>query len=152
MASPIPKPTNIKVFEGNRGKRALNKNEPKFAKGELFPPKDLGDFGRIEWDRLSPQLKSMKLLDSASYSTFVAMCRAWDLYNLANLEIQGSGLVVIVETKFGERRQANPAIKIAKDALADYHRLSKHFGLTPSSRSTLEVPNMGDKGDEFDEI
>ena len=151
MASPIPKPTNLKIFEGNRGKRKVNKKEPQFDKGALFPPKDLGDFGQKEWDRLFTQLTAMKLLDSASYSTFVALCRSWDLYNLANLEVQASGLIIVVETKFGENRQANPAIKIAKDALADYHRLSKHFGLTPSSRSTLEIPQQKEE-DEFDRL
>ena len=149
---PAAKPTIVKLFEGNRGHQKLNKNEPKFSENDWKAPDDLGEHGKAIWDKLCPQLTCMGLLDSASYASFVALCRSWQMY-CASEKLARTAMMLKNTSKSGEIEwYKNPAVNIAKDALADYHRLSKEFGLTPSSRSTLEVPNMGDKGDEFDEI
>ncbi len=46
------------MFEGNRGKRALNQNEPKPAVQTPECPVHLGDEAQAEWSRITPELRA----------------------------------------------------------------------------------------------
>lgn len=52
-----PKPTAIKVLEGNPGKRELNEYEPKPAKKAPRCPSWLEDEAKKEWKRTAKQLE-----------------------------------------------------------------------------------------------
>jgi len=64
MAKPgtKPKPTALKVLEGNPGKRPLNENEPKPEPKAPVCPKWLDNYAHKVWERLAPVLKQMGLL------------------------------------------------------------------------------------------
>jgi phage terminase small subunit len=51
-----PKPTALKVLEGNPGKRPLNQNEPKPEKKAPNCPSWLLPDAKKEWRRLSKEL------------------------------------------------------------------------------------------------
>jgi phage terminase small subunit len=50
MPGPAPKPTALKLVQGNPGKRKLNKSEPKFC-GAPVCPAWITDVARAEWKR-----------------------------------------------------------------------------------------------------
>ena len=55
----MPKPTALKVLEGNPGKRPLNDHEPIPPKGELKCPSWLLPEAKKEWKRLASSLEAM---------------------------------------------------------------------------------------------
>ena len=60
-----PKPTALKVLEGNPGKRPLNDREPVPPKGTLKCPAWLLPEAKKEWKRLAPALEAMGVLTMA---------------------------------------------------------------------------------------
>ncbi len=62
---PAPKPTVLVLMEGNRGKRPINKREPKPDEFRHKPPEHLDAQAKKEWNRLVPILTRMKVLTEA---------------------------------------------------------------------------------------
>lgn len=57
-----PKPTALKILEGNPGKRPINENEPIPPKGTVKCPTWLEPEAKKEWKRLAPSLEAMGVL------------------------------------------------------------------------------------------
>jgi len=77
-----PKPTALKVLEGNPGKRPLNENEPVPPKGSIKCPTWLLPEAKKEWKRLAPPLEAMGVLTIADISAFEGYCQAYScIYN-----------------------------------------------------------------------
>ena len=71
-----PKPTALKVLEGNPGKRPLNDHEPIPPKGELKCPSWLLPEAKKEWKRLASSLEAMGVLTMADLTAFAGYCQA----------------------------------------------------------------------------
>ena len=72
-----PKPTALKVLEGNPGKRPLNDREPVPPKGTLKCPAWLLPEAKKEWKRLAPALEAMGVLTMADLTAFEGYCQAY---------------------------------------------------------------------------
>lgn len=75
-----PVPTHLKAITGNAGKRPLNNEEPR---PELNVPKcaiQLGPIARTEWDRLSTDLVTLRLLTNLDRAALAAYCGAYALW------------------------------------------------------------------------
>ena len=72
-----PKPTALKVLEGNPGKRPLNDHEPIPPKGELEVPVVASARGQKEWKRLASSLEAMGVLTMADLTAFAGYCQAY---------------------------------------------------------------------------
>lgn len=140
-----PKPTIIKEREGNPGKRALNKREPKPIGGGPTPPKTLAPEAFRYWKRLvAAQAEGVfKITDEmalASHCETVA-----DYWNAcADLAEQGR----YVKGSTGQLVQS-PAAK-AKNELARL-MLSQiaRLGLDPIARQALYAPEESSTEDPF---
>ena len=72
-----PKPTALKVLEGNPGHRPLNKKEP-MPKGRLPRCPDwLEDDAKKEWKRLGKVLAEMGMLTHLDMMAFAGYCQAY---------------------------------------------------------------------------
>ena len=71
-----PKPTGLKVLEGNLGKRPLNHKEPKPTKKAPRCPSWLEEDAKKEWKRMSKVLESMGLLTDMDMTAFAGYCQA----------------------------------------------------------------------------
>ena len=78
-----PKPTALKVLEGNPGGRPLNPNEPKPAKKAPRCPAWLEDEAKKEWKRMGKTLEQMGLLTEMDMAAFAGYCQAY--------AVEGSG-------------------------------------------------------------
>ena len=67
-----PKPTMIKVLEGNPGKRAINDREPEPPAGIPECPDFLDEEARAEWFRTAKVLSDMRLLTLVPRSASIA--------------------------------------------------------------------------------
>jgi phage terminase small subunit len=72
-----PKPSALKMFEGNPGKRALNQNEPKPPIETPECPVHLDDEVQAQWNRITPELTTLGLISRIDRAALAAYCQAW---------------------------------------------------------------------------
>ena len=138
-----PKPTALKILEGNPGGRKLNEDEPVFEITEqLFAermPPNLGKFAVLEWKRLVKILDGQKVISDAYLNVMELYISTYDTWLEAEKYVKTHGPFI----KDGKGKiSANPALKISREASAQLLRIQPELGLTPSSRTRIKV----DKG------
>lgn len=143
------KPTKLKLLAGNPGKRPLNKNEPKPQPIRPSCPRFLSREARKEWRRLAPELERLGLLTRLDRAAFAAMCQSWGHWVQAEKLMEGQ-CPVGRDKRTGEII-THPAYLVAKQAMEQMRKLLPEFGLTPSSRSRLDLPVVEEWG-SFDEF
>lgn len=147
-----PKPSNLKLFEGNPGKRNLSENEPKPEPVAPDCPDWLSEDAQKEWQRVAPQLECLGLLTQIDMATLAGYCESWAQYKRAIQFIYEYGEVYPLKTDAGEIKylQQVPQVGIANKALANIRALAAEFGMTPSARGRIEVPGISeDKGESL---
>ena len=140
---PAAKPTRLKELEGNPGKRALPKNEPKPELGAPEMPAWLPEDAKAEWKRVAPELSRLGLLARIDGSSLAAYCEAFSRWKQA-VELMGREGITFVTA--GGYAAQHPAVGIANKAKVDMLRFGREFGLTPSSRGRMNLP--GEKPEE----
>lgn len=136
MVGRKPKPTALRELQGNPGKRPLNKREPK-PSGTPTCPSHLDADAKKEWKRISRELTTLGLLTSVDRAALAAYCAAYSRWVAAELNIQKFG-TVIKSPKSGFPIQ-NPYVSVANTALDHLRKFAAEFGLTPASRTRLQV-------------
>lgn len=134
-----PKPTHLKVIQGNPGKRALPKGEPKPLAGKPTCPSHLDAEAKREWRRMVRDLEAMGLLTKVDRAALALYCQAWARWVKAVGQIEAHGEVV--ETGNGSVK-LSPWVTVANTASKEMRALLVEFGLTPSSRSRVSVPTQ----------
>lgn len=132
-----PQPTALKIVKGNPGKRPLNKVEPKPQRG-VPPCPDwfvTGGHSREMWERLAPDLDSMGVLTLTDSSALEMLCRAYAEFRAAEALVAAEGLTF----NSGDMIKRNPAVAIRTDAWRKVMHGLAEFGLTPSSRSKVQM-------------
>ena len=135
-----PKPTALKILEGNPGKRPLPEREPKFDASKGKPPSWLNVPARKVWRRLAPGLISNGLLTLQDEQAFACYCQA-------------CGHLAVLESGLKSRRASPDREEAAR--IRDWQRLivtwAEQFGLSPSARSRVQS-TAKTAGDEFDKF
>ena len=72
-----PKPTALRLIDGNRGKRAVNKAEAVVALSEPTPPAFLCDDAKVEWGRVCSALYAAGLMTELDRAALAAYCAAY---------------------------------------------------------------------------
>lgn len=140
---PAPKPTALKVLQGNPGKRGLPKGEPRPAAGKVPPaPRWLGEEARREWRRVARALHAAGLLTEADHDALALYCETFASWRRAEAQVRAKGEVV--RTAGGNVIQ-NPYLSIANRAKKDALLLLREFGMTPAARSRISVEGGGDE-------
>jgi P27 family predicted phage terminase small subunit len=156
MPGPPPKPTALKLVQGNPGKRAINKREPKFA-GAPECPEWLTEVAKSEWNRIIAELAALDMLRAVDSASLAAYCLSYARWRSAEEIVDAEGQTVQepVTNKAGDvvgyKVKRHPATTIAKDALTQMLRAAALFGFDPSSRSRLSV-GEGTVADPFEEF
>ncbi len=129
-----PKPTALKVLEGNPGKRPLNDREPVPPKAKLKGPAWLLPEAKKEWKRLAPALEAMGVLTMADLTAFEGYCQAYARWKEAEAFITQHGS--IFQTPSGYVQQV-PQVSIAQQNLKIMQSFCSEFGLTPATRARI---------------
>ena len=139
---PKGKPTNLKMLEGNRGKRALNDAEPKpNPLMDLKPPVFLDKYGKAEWKRIVPVLAGLGLLTEVDRAALAGYCNAYGTWEAANREMRGKSMVVFTEKGYPVQNPLLNVINKQSDIMKSY---LVEFGMTPAARSRV----TGDVGEK----
>ncbi len=146
-----PKPTALKVLQGNPGQRKLNTREPKPPAGVVVRPGHLSGAAVAIWDELAPIAMAMGTLTPADVAPFVTLCELELTRRLASAEKNRDGftpfLVTTVPDPDGEvhiKMSEHPAIKLERSTAAALRPYYEKFGLEPVGRARIALP----KGDE----
>ncbi len=143
------KPTELKIVQGNPGKRPLNKDEPKPAEAVApKPPPWLDNNGLHAWETVVPELERLGLLTDVDLIALAHFCSWHSTFLWASREIEMDGMTL---TDNSGRQYKNPAMNI-KDAASKHVRaFGSEFGLTPSTRGGMVVPKGRRNADDSKE-
>lgn len=149
---PKPKPTHLRVLEGNPSKRPLNTNEPKPAPIAPQCPDWLDDEAKAEWNRVEPELERLGLLTVVDGTALAGYCQTYARWRQAEEILQKHGLTMEIMTKGGGTYlQQRPEVAIAQKSLQLIKAFCAEFGLTPSARSRMTLPGQKAE-DEMDAL
>lgn len=163
-------PTELKLLEGNPGKRKINKSEPKpeKLKGKLPPvPKEFrvkpvqdrtdktgwepphpGTEAGLAFKKLSAELDALGLLTTVDVPALEAYCQAYGLWKTATAYVNRLG--EMTQTPNGNIIQ-NPYLAVVNKQAMLMAKLGSEFGLTPSSRTGIDT-GKGGEGDDFEQF
>ena len=143
-----PKPTALKILEGNPGKRPLNENEPVPPKGSVKCPPWLEPEAKKEWKRLAPSLEAMGVLTQVDLTAFAGYCQAYARWREAEEFLSQHGS--IFKTPSGYVQQV-PQVSIAQQNLKIMQSFCAEFGLTPATRARIIAAGGGKEVDISDD-
>ena len=144
-----PKPDELKILEGNPGKRPIQgKKQSPNTKAPKCPDW-LEDEAKKEWKRMSKQLEHLGLLTEIDMTSFAGYCQAYARWKSAEEFITKHG--TIVKTPSGYWQQV-PQVSIAQTYLKIMNRFCEQFGLTPSSRTRLASEDNREEDDEMEKL
>ena len=149
MSGPPPKPTALKILQGNPGKRRLNKKEPK-PKNEIPTcPTHLCKHGKMEWKRMVKELAVLGLITKIDRAALSGYCTAWGNYVEASIGISKTGY--LVKSRTGVLR-INPLVTVQNRALDHLKGFLLEFGMTPASRSRISISKPKDEDNPWDKF
>lgn len=131
-----PKPTFLKLVEGNPGHRALNLDEPSAPPAVPDPPDFLPPRALAEWQRLGPMLKDAGLISNLDRNQFAAYCMAFAVWCDAVEDLTKTGRYMRAPSG---RIAISKAYELADNAEKRMLAIGVEFGLTPSARSRIKV-------------
>jgi P27 family predicted phage terminase small subunit len=150
-----PKPTRLKLLEGNPGGRPINKNEPEPERGIPAIPEWLKAFPVAvdEWERESEILDGMGVMTLAEAGTLAMRCYLASQIQEMALEIKDEGRVAYTSRmdSLGNEimdAKANPKCIQLKNIITEYRQIGSLLGLDPASRPRLTV-DPKDKKNKF---
>ncbi len=140
-----PKPTALKVLEGNPGKRPLNKNEPQPEKKAPRCPSWLEPEAKKEWRRMAKTLENIGVLTQVDKAAFAGYCQAYARWKEAEEFLSKHG--TIFKTTSGYIQQV-PQVAIARNYLQIMKDFCSEFGLTPAARTRIKVDQEAVSSDD----
>ena len=148
------KPIGLHVLDG---KSRLTKQEVRERKAnEIKPPIDnvecpdwLCSVAKKEWKRIQEDLINLGLLTNIDVNQLAIYCDAYAKYRKAASEIDKYGLVIKHTNKAGATNVVtNPYVLIAGKYADLIKKFCDEFGLTPSSRARLAIPQSKSNSSE----
>lgn len=145
-----PKPTALKLVEGNKGKRAINSSEPDPAYlNDLTPPAWLSPAAAEVWNEVAPKLRAAKVLTELDVQALAMGCVAIAQYRRSVGQV-GDDLVKAQhkETDLGEPvavgEHVNPWLIVQSMTYKQAMGIFQQFGLTPAARSRIAINPQDD--------
>lgn len=151
---PPPKPTKLRLVEGNPSKRPINTREPKPPRTLAVCPEWLSDEAKKAWKRMAPMLRKMGLLTQADVDALAGYCQSYSRWKAAELFIAANGETYPLRDQAGKVRcvQQWPQVSIARSELKIMRDYQQEFGLTPAARSRIFVGATPGKPDGEEEV
>jgi P27 family predicted phage terminase small subunit len=146
MAGRKPTPTQTKIIQGTfRNDRAVNEPTPApLSQKEYQPPRWLkGRVARKAWRRFYQVLTDNNVLTEMDRTALEMLCIAYAKWR----EAAEKAKVGLYETKTGYVSH-NPLINVENRYAKELRALLTEFGLTPSSRSRIDLPMPKEAGQD----
>lgn len=151
MAGRPPKPTNLKVIEGNRGKRGGNKQEPDpVYLNDLTAPDWMPAGARLVWDEVAPKLRNARLLTEVDIEALAAGCVALWQFRFAARRVGDEGMVKAQLKEDGDGKPVvygehiSPWMMAQSMTFKQAMAVFQQFGMSPAARTRIAVNPQGD--------
>lgn len=131
-----PKPTNLRLLQGNPGHRPLPKNKPILAGCLPDPPDHLNPLARQHWREVLDSLGPDRGLCQEDVDLLALYCDFYARWVKARESIDGMGLVV--KSPDG-KPVTNPFIAIADQCASQMKNLLGELTMTPAARRRLRL-------------
>ena len=133
-----PKPTVLKLIDGNPGKRPINEKEPKPEPLANTVPQELSSVDAVEeWNRTIVPAIARGQITSADRVFAIAHCELWATWR-SQLADALKHAHVVAAGKHGHPIP-NPARGMANKTFMLLAKVDAELGLTPTSRSRVQV-------------
>lgn len=139
---PGPKPTALKVLEGERGHRTKTEkqkrqNEPKPRPILPDPPPYLGKLAKVRWKELIPELDYAGVLTRVDGDILAGYCQAYEDICVLTADIAENGRTYEVGTNGAQ--SARPEVAMLNRAKDDLRKFGAELGIGAASRTKVEV-------------
>ena len=134
-----PKPTAVKVLEGNPGKRALNTSEPHPPVPDANPyaPRHLNEDAKKEWKRVVGILIDLGLYTEIDKAALAIYCQTRGRWVIAEGKCDEQGEILTTDKGYNYQNPWRHEANKAQDLM---RRMMVEFGMTPSARSRINMP------------
>ncbi len=128
-----PKPTRLKLIEGNPGKRPLNPSEPRPALIIPTCPSHLNPSAKAEWKRLAHEMHALGIISNLDRGALAAYCQAYGRWVEAERKLKETPALLKLPNG---TVQANPWLHRHQAARA-------HAAVHERARALARVPHQG---------
>lgn len=146
---PAPKPTALRILDGDRNKKRINLDEPHARVGLPVCPDEVSSDVRQVWDYTLRELSIMGIAFPADRDALLCFCEAVVTHRRACAVLAQSA--ILVKGLHGNMVR-NPALQIQRDAAMQIKVFAQEFGLTPSARSTIRAQEAGVTREQADAV
>ena len=151
MARPT-KPTALKLVQGNKGKRALNKSEPDpDYLSDLTAPEYLSVSAAKVLDEVVPNLRAALLLTKVDVPMLAMGCNAIAQYRAAAARASDDQMIKskMVQPEDGGDpiavgEHVNPWLIVQSMSFKQAMAVFQQFGMSPAARTRISVNPQGD--------
>lgn len=135
-----PKPSELKRLQGNPGKREISRREPK-PQNEVKRPWGMKGLPRKFWDEHADELERLGVLTGVDTAAFRLMAESYAFALEAAEQLREAGF--IFEGRDGPRK--HPLHQVFRDHANLFRSFATEFGMTPSSRTRLQMPEEAEQ-------
>lgn len=145
---PAPTPTATLARRGSPKAKHRNNTEPQPATGIPSPPYALGEVEAQMWAKLCRDLNDIGVLTVIDGNALARYCTIWAAWRRVMNVITTVGDTYETLSREGATiPRKRPEVEMSQKYADQLLRLEQQFGLTPASRSSIEVkPKQRDKG------
>jgi phage terminase small subunit len=148
---PAPKPTDLRILEGNLARRPLPAKEPQYPAGLPIKPKRMSPGARRIWDQLVDEMAGAYILRSVDQRALWHLCEdealieeayagIWKTVRELKKKAKAEGKVLPAGAVMAmlQETSGRMAMSAVRDLSVRAVIQRREFGLTPSSRSRVE--------------
>src|ERR687894_2980126 len=142
-----PKPTRLKLIEGNPGKRATNQHDLRPEPKVPTCPAHLCPAAKAEWKRLAQELFVLGIVTALDRAALAAYCQAYGRWAEAERKLKDTPVLLKLPSGY---IQPSPWLGIANKQLELMHKFMGELGLSPVARARVsKLPSLAPKPWEY---
>jgi P27 family predicted phage terminase small subunit len=104
------------------------------------PQAEMSEISQRTFEQLSKRLEQLGVISDLDAMGLQMLSDAWEDYLAARSVVKKLGTTYESETANGSIRRTNPEVAIMQEAWSRVHKMLQQFGLTPSSRMRMTMP------------
>jgi P27 family predicted phage terminase small subunit len=104
------------------------------------PQAEMSEISQRTFEQLSNRLEQLGVISDLDAMGLQMLSDAWEDYLAARSVVKKLGTTYESETANGSIRRTNPEVAIMQEAWSRVHKMLQQFGLTPSSRMRMTMP------------
>jgi len=141
-------PTKLKLLQGTFMASEAPKNEPPPDVLTEVPkaPSHLNKWAKLMWNHNASELMALGMITALDTYTLEVLCEQYGIYRemkeaITHIKVDGKKKKIsVAQYLSGRNSQTVPEYNAMKSAFESYRGLLKEFGLSPASRSRIDLP------------